>query len=58
MERLADPVGKGRHGEIRGRGARVRGTLPLFPGFQIRAPRPALAVPAVDAPAVAVLNAD
>ena len=56
--RLADPVGKGRHGEIRGRRARVQGPLPLFPGFQIRAPRPALAVPAVDAPAVAVLNAD
>jgi hypothetical protein len=44
--RLADPVGKGRHGEIHGRRTRVRGTLPLFPGFQIRAP------------AVAVLNAD
>ena len=44
--RLADPVGKGRHGEIHGRRARVRGTLPLFPGFQIRTP------------AGAVLNAD
>ena len=54
--RLANLVGERRHREIRGRRAGLQGSVPLFPGFQIRPPCAALALPAVHAPAVAVLT--